>query len=488
MRHRATIFNPGSFHDDLIQNLNSTNFKIVAPSLQERFSIENKFTIPISKPLQYIRQLRIQSKRLYDDVNLVFPFDFTTGLNVYVLPRNTANNDDNDEFFNELNSVLKDVVNVDINATEWITAGNSLYYYSSQPASIHPQSTWFQYNDILDYDSTFDLVYNSDDSSKQIVLRQLLTDVAEIDYSLKLGDYKEIGLFLHDVKVSQTKDDLVLSGLRVILDGQSESDDTTDKDVHKTMFHLKPRHRYLPGSVSSSIIPQGLHPILATTITTENDLTSTINQEIIGVDDDVQACNGYFYLNLNKSLIFDKYQDIPQNTTLLVDNGVSNLELPEYNIEQWGSELLFQVSNDEQSDVSLPAKFDLNLTLHSRYQLPNNSDTSSPFTEIINPQPQFFIACKVKEGDLLSRSPFDSKRLTKLGNNYEAYFEKDTVFYHFKTESDRHLLVDIPHGTTTFDRVNSITTFTLFIGIGIIFWGILQRFTKSKTSQKSKTE
>lgn len=109
------------------------------------------------------------------------------------------------------------------------------------------------------------------------------------------------------------------------------------------MFHLKPRHRYLPGSISSSIIPQGLHPILATTISTENGLTSTINYEIVGIDADVEACNSYYYLNLNKSLIFDKYQNIPLNSTLLINNGVSNLELPEYKISQWGSELLFEI-------------------------------------------------------------------------------------------------------------------------------------------------
>lgn len=490
MRQRLTIFNPGSSHDDVIQNLNSTNFKLTAPSSEQRFSIENKFTIPIVTPLQYIRQLRIQSKKLYADVNPLFPFDFTTGLNIYVIPRNTVNDDDDDEFFQELSNVLKEVVNLDINATEWTTAVNSLYYYSSQPAQLQAQSSWIKYYDVQDYDSTFDLVYNADESSKQIVLRQLVTKVVDISYDLKLGEYKEIGLFLNDAKVSQTKDDLVLSGLRVILDGQSESqDDADDKNIHKTMFHLKPRHRYLPGSISSSIIPQGLHPILATTVSTENGLRSTINYEIVGIDADVEACNSYYYLNLNKSLIFDKYQNIPLNSTLLVNNGVSNLELPEYKISQWGSELLFEIKQDEASDVSSPARFDFNLTLHSRYQLPNNSDSSSPFTQIINPQPQFFIACKVKEGHLLNKSPFDSKRLSLLGNNYEAYFQNDTVFYHFDTiETDRHVSVDIPHGTTTFDRVNSITTFTILIGIGIIFWGILQKFTKSKPIGKSKTD
>lgn len=237
MRQRLTIFNPGSSHDNVIQNLNSTNFKLTAPSSEQPFSIENRFTIPIATPLQYIRQLRIQSKKLYADVNPLFPFDFTTGLNIYVLPRNTVNDDDDDVFFQELSNVLKEVINSDINATEWTTAVNSLYYYSSQPAQLQPQSSWIKYYDVQDYDSTFDLVYNADESSKQIVLRQLVTEVVDISYDLKLGEYKEIGLFLNDVKVSQTKDDLVLSGLRIILDGQSESqDDANDKISTRLCF------------------------------------------------------------------------------------------------------------------------------------------------------------------------------------------------------------------------------------------------------------
>ncbi|CAD1813636.1 PIG-X / PBN1 family protein [Candida parapsilosis] len=491
MRQRSTIYVPTSSHDDFIQNINTTNFKVAAPSSDERFSIENKYTIPIKKPLQYIRQLRIQSKKSYDDIHPIFPFDFTTGLNIYVLPKNTINDDDNDEFFQELKSVVEDVIGIDINATEWITSANALYYYAPRSAQLKPQSSWIDDN-IRELDSTFDLVYNADESAKQIILRQLITDVSEINYYLKLGEYKEIGLFFSDAKVSQTKDDVVLNGLRVILDGQSEAqDEQNDKIAHKTMFHVKPRHRYLPGSISSSIIPQGLHPILATTLSTENDLTSTINHEIIGVDADVETCNCYYYLNLNKSLIFDKYQNVPSNTTLLVNNGVSNLELPEYKIYQWGNELLFEINKAEAFGVSSPAKFDLNLTLHSRYQLPNNSDTLSPFTQIINPQPQLFIACQVKEGHLLSKSPFDSKRLSMLGNNHEAFFQNDTVFYYFNNIApDQHLSVDISHGTTTFDRVNSITTFTILIGVGIIFWAILQKFTKSRVTakQKSKTE
>lgn len=38
------------------------------------------------------------------------------------------------------------------------------------------------------------------------------------------------------------------------------------------------------------------------------------------------------------------------------------------------------------------------------------------------------MGCNVKEGNLLDKSPFDTKRDVKIGGNYEIYFTEDTVF------------------------------------------------------------
>ena len=38
-------------------------------------------------------------------------------------------------------------------------------------------------------------------------------------------------------------------------------------------------------------------------------------------DFDVEECKFYYYLNLNKSLIFDQFQNIPIGSQLIINNG-----------------------------------------------------------------------------------------------------------------------------------------------------------------------
>ena len=79
-------------------------------------------------------------------------------------------------------------------------------------------------------------------------------------------------------------------------------------------------------------------------------------------------------MNLNKSLIFDQFQNIPIGSQLIINNGNKNLELPEYKINQWGNELLFEFEFDNDNDIP----HHINLTVHSRYQLPQNNHSPIP--------------------------------------------------------------------------------------------------------------
>ncbi|KAI3404193.2 PBN1 [Candida oxycetoniae] len=488
MRQRVTIYYPKLSETNLIQFVNNTNLQVKAPP-NDSFIVENKYTVPLTNPWRYICQLRIQSKANDAVTNEVFPFEFSTGLNIYILPKNTINNDDNVEFFQEVQDVLWHLLGIEIDENKWTTNFNSLYYYDTKPGRLN--CTFFQQQQqqqqLFD-DETFDLVY-VDNIPNQIIIRSLESKADQVGYELETNIYKEIGLFAKDEKISTSKDDIVLSGMRVILDG-TVGGDRESENKHKTLFHVKPRHRYLANSVSSSIVPSGLHPVLA---------TQFIGPQPILADEDIRKCQLYYYINLNKSLIFDKYQDIPANAKLRVDNGIQNLELPEYKLDQWGSEVMFELGqNDDHDDandssaVHFPESF--NLTLHSRYQLPGNNQ--SLFTKVINPSPQIFYACAVKEASLLEKSPFDSKKLCRIGGNYETYFSNETVFYHFNQvlgkSNEGHLMVDVPHGITTFDRINSLTFITLLFGIIIILAAVFKKLfsfaSHAATLQAKKDE
>ena len=326
--------------------------------------------------------------------------------------------------------------------------------------------------------SNYDYIYNQD----KIIIRELLTNVSEIEFNLELGIYKEIGLFLIDDKIS-TNDDLNLSGIRVILDEDSNTNNK-EESIHKTMFHIKPRHRSFDDSTTittTKIIPQGLHPILSTELN-----TTTI---VMPTDFDVEECKFYYYLNLNKSLIFDQFQNIPIGSQLIINNGNKNLELPEYKINQWGNELLFEFEFDNDNDIP----HHINLTVHSRYQLPQNNHSHSQISNVLNSLPNIFMGCNVKEGNLLDKSPFDTKRDVKIGGNYEIYFTEDTVFYHLQNSdnsgnsgSSTLLEINIPHGKTTFDRVNNITSLGLLIGVLMILYAISIRVFMSTTSKTKR--
>ncbi|RCK58249.1 Protein PBN1 [Candida viswanathii] len=438
MRQRTTIFNPYTSHDGIVTNANKTNFQLSSIKGYP-FVVENKFTTRPATEYPAIKLLRIQTK--FDKTpsnDPVFQFDFTPGVNIYAVPEANV---DEQAFWEQVGKLTTQVLKTTIPRESWIQTLNSFYFYDLNPLALHN----FKLHEHSNYDYTF--------TNDKVTVREFLTDVENLNCDSDPELFKEVGLFLIDDKIS-SPDDLNLVGLRVVLD---EADD--DQNIHKTMFHIKPRHRYL-GEAASKIIPQGLHPILNTKIDV------ALPEEF-----DVQECKLYYYLNVNKSLIFDEFQNVPDGAQLVINNGNKNLELPEYKINEWGNEVLFEF------DDIIP---EVNLTLHSRYQLPENAKEEKD-TTIINSSPEIFIGCNVKEANLLNKSPFDTK--STIGGNYEVYFTEDTVFYHLLDQSDDRLTVGIPHGTTTFDRVNSITIISLVLGVLFILYSIITRLFTPKVKK-----
>lgn len=481
MRQRTTIYNPYSSHDGIITNLNRTNFQLSSIP-NHLFTIENKYTITTTttqpnKSSLYlaIKELRIQTKFNNNESGIpIFSFHYEPGLNIYAVPQSNV---DKLEFWQQVEQLIMELLGIKLSSQQWIANVNSFYYHDIQPQpllNLNLKEGW-KFN--LHPKSNYDYIYNQD----KIIIRELLTNVSEIEFNLELGIYKEIGLFLIDDKIS-TNDDLNLSGIRVILDEDSNTNNK-EESIHKTMFHIKPRHRSFDDSttITTKIIPQGLHPILSTELN-----TTTI---VMPTDFDVEECKFYYYLNLNKSLIFDQFQNIPIGSQLIINNGNKNLELPEYKINQWGNELLFEFEFDNDNDIPRH----INLTVHSRYQLPQNNHSHSQISNVLNSLPNIFIGCNVKEGNLLDKSPFDTKRDVKIGGNYEIYFTEDTVFYHLQNSgnsdnsgSSTLLEINIPHGKTTFDRVNNITSLGLLIGALMILYAISIRVFMSTTSKTKR--
>lgn len=438
MRQRTTIFNPFSSHDGIVQNANKTNFQLSSVN-GFPFVVENKFTTTPNTTYPAIKQFRIQNKfNNSPSKDPIFQFDYSPGLNIYAIPEPNV---DEHDFWQQVGNLTTELLNITIPSETWIKNLNSFYYYDLEPISLHN----FSLHENSDYDYTF--------TNEKVTIRELLTDVDNLNFNSDPNIFKEVGLFLVDDKIS-SPDDLNLVGLRVVLDDADE-----DQNIHKTMFHIKPRHRY-SGEVNSKIVSKGLHPILNT------KLDASIPEEF-----DIQECKLYYYLNVNKSLIFDEFQNVPLGSQLVINNGNKNLELPEYKINEWGNEVLLEFDNITN---------EVNLTLHSRYQLPENANEEID-TTIINASPEVFIGCNVKEDHLLNKSPFDSK--STIGGNYEIYFTEDTVFYHLLDQRDNALAIEIPHGTTTFDRINSITMLGLLIGILFIVYSIITKVFTPKVKK-----
>ncbi|KAG7665597.1 PBN1 [[Candida] subhashii] len=467
IRQRTTIFNPQSSHEGIIKHLNQTNLQLQSidniNNNNNQFIIENRYTIKLDTNQQYnhIGQFRLQTKfnRTKDLGDKIFPTEFNHGINLYINPHSRVQTEEDVVVFHkQVKKLLYELIGIEVDNSMLINNHNSLYYHNVNPINLNTTHELFKGMKLLEEDDDYEVILNDD----KLVIRQVVRDVSSVQFNTEEGIYKEIGLFLIDNSISNTNDDIVLAGLRVILDNNNESE---SKNVHQTMFHIKPRHRYLNTSIHSEIIPKtGLHPILKTTFPNNANTTTTINI----TDDDVEECRLYYYINLESSFIFDQFQSIPENFNLIINNGIKNLELPNYKIQNWGNEILFE-SNQPFSNVPNPIEF----TLHSRYQLPNQSRA---YTKISNSLPMIFVGCNVNEANLLDKSPFDTH--SSIGGNYEVYFTPDTVFYHFDHDLESNVVVEIPNGMSRFEDVNYVTTLAVVVGMGMVLVAVLMKVLK----------
>ncbi|GEQ72744.1 hypothetical protein JCM33374_g6432 [Metschnikowia sp. JCM 33374] len=399
-----------------------------------------------------------------------FSYNYQAGVHVYAVPSTNTRIEDKDVFYAQVNSVLSQVLNITVAPEQWVRSLNSFYFHTSEALEANlaaiprlcesSPSVQLQF-DALDY-------YYSDAKLSLTTL-----DRASRDLSVKAAGseaYTEVGIF--HIMPQSSRDDLMLSGARVIMNEETDDrhgqleETTTEEDasaasrsVHKTMFHIKPRHRHLDSRSSFSVRANGLHPVI-----TVGNIPPPPS------DDDVANCKAFTYLTLEKSVFLDPYQ-VPDVLEIVTNFGPTNLELPEYSVPEWGNEILMEVAENTSGPVEL--------TLHSRYQLP---DAAHTHTQVRMDHPVLFYACDVtSDGFLLKNSPFDTKK--PIGGSFEKFFTEDTVFYHFSDRGSSE--VSVPNASGDANTVNLVTLVSLLVGVLMILFKVYKRIVSGPTAVSS---
>lgn len=444
IRQRSTVYNTGSSHDGVIQDASANNLKLNTRNFLGEDKIVQKSTT-----FRFIDKIRIQ---WFSFENQDFLFNkYSRGLSVYCKPNLLAGGFSKEEFFKEVGEFLSTYI--DILENSWIVSKDAIFYYNSSlfpdklvqsiSSGIGPETT-------VDLERPFNLDSVYENGQRTVKLSGHTTD--KVTYERQVGKRREVGLFIKEPGIS-VRDDIVLAGVRAVFEDKADPEvQVNGKNpdfLQKTLFHVKSRQRKLDRRYRSKMKANGLHPFIEIEFVKDQRIE---HGKISTFDDDVLQCKLFCYLNLPRFAFIDKYQ-LPKYLEPLVVFGNNDLELPEYKIDSWGSEFLFE--------VKMPELFNFQVPLHSRYQLRN--ETSGLSFKLL-PEPIVFYGCDVRQAELLNKSPFDNR--LEVGGNYERFFTNDTVFYHF--DSDQELLqLTIPAAKDSFQS-SQILTF-ICIGCGTVY-------------------
>lgn len=448
MRHRVTFIHSKSSEEKVVNTINDTYV-----SLKEDMDVarEDRFTFPAPE-VKNVKSLRLQVNKGYDNSRVTQPFSYPyqIGLHFYVKPLVISSVKEREEFYENSAKLIKDYFGVEPDVQTWIPSLSALYIHVQEPLAMAFKNVESSLADVNEDWSCLD--YHSSDGTSSLKLFYPHAKERIVDVS-NTSDFTEVGIFAIDTPSS--RDNVILSGARVVMN------DEPDQDlVQRTLFHVKPRHRYLE-PIDLSYRPNGLHPVISFDDAPEHP-----------VDEDIKNCILYSYYTLEKSIFLDPYQ-IPPGFDILANYGTKDLELPEYSIKQWGNEVLV-----EHKDTTT---FPFDLTLHTRYQLPDAVQHKHAALD----KPVVFYACEaLVDPYLLNNSPFDNKRAP--GGSFEKFFTDDTIFYHALRHG--YFDVDIPRATFGANASNIVTLLSLILGVSIIFYKVFKKVSSQKTSNLKKTE
>jgi PIG-X / PBN1 len=212
-----------------------------------------------------------------------------------------------------------------------------------------------------------------------------------------------------------------------------------DDRPNPTLFSFPSRHQALPRSQAeqqkytvSFLKPTGLHPMMKISFPAASSLGPPSSKPPSSI------CALHTYLTLPSPLFADKYQLSTVSDSLFLRShnlvalrsisGETDLEAPDYVVERWGSNLLFQLATPDSSSNTTGTEesggdggWNVTIPLHLRYLPPAPHGHS----DIEIPWPIVFWACAADEGAKFPVNPFDRVNL-----GYEGLFGGRTMFYH----------------------------------------------------------
>ena len=189
------------------------------------------------------------------------------------------------------------------------------------------------------------------------------------------------------------------------------------------MFSFPSRHHPLPRDASYSVSfppPTGLHPTLTLSLP-----RASLEHPPAPPD---TTCALHTYLTLPSSIFGDKYQLSTTDPLFLQSHnlaalravfGETDLEAPDWAVDPWGSNWLFELATPDESET-LPEELNVTIPLHLRYLRPSESG----YRTAEMPWPVVFWACTAEEGSKMGINPFDRVNL-----GWEGLFGPRTMFY-----------------------------------------------------------
>ena len=192
-----------------------------------------------------------------------------------------------------------------------------------------------------------------------------------------------------------------------------------------TLFSFPARHHSLPDSSTyraSFPLPTGLHPTLKLTMPRER--LSPPRTASPG------TCSLHTFITLPSTVFADKYQLSTSDPLFLHSHnllslrsiaGETDLEVPDWVTERWGSNLLLELATPQSTSLkSDSGDWEVTIPLHLRYLHPSGSG----YRNISIPWPILFWACAGDEGKKLDQNPFDRVHL-----GWDELFTPRTTFY-----------------------------------------------------------
>lgn len=242
----------------------------------------------------------------------------------------------------------------------------------------------------------------------------------------KAGERIEVGIL--NAERPKEREELSMAGFLAVIGD--------DDKAKPTMFSFPARHHGLPASSTFQIAfdtPTGLHPTLRL----------TVDRAAVSSTSPHPSCMLHAYLTLPSHLFLDRHQFSDplflashNLASLRALSGATDLEAPDWAVQQWGSAALFELATPASDSAAADADFEATIPMHLRYLPPSPSG----YANASLPYPAVFWACRAEEGTKMTVNPFD-----RVGLGYDGLFGERTMFYHL---TPAPVTTGLAHGQT----------------------------------------